>query len=362
MALTLTPPYSAFVDNTCAPQVIQIAGGIAPYTAVSSNTSIATVSAVTVGPNLYSNSDSLSDTTLSGGLAINPTGSPSGHASAEVTGTGGAQSPVFQKNVSVAIGSSETLSAFVDLSNVTAAANRLIGFSDVTGFGTFSTVQPPLGTATRQSLTYTFAQNLVADDLSLWTKVNSPTTGTVRGAPGVNLTSGTQTATSPAMAVTAGSKISLGCLYAGGSVSAGTVLVSFLDQTGALIPGTGFSSGSGFSRKVLANVTVPAGVTSIRIKVDGNGATISGTYSICGFTIVNGAVGAGAWLSPMTPVALAFVQFVSATITSGQKFKISEPMLRTDGVAGPYSNVAGSFTLYPVATGSASYTVTDSTP
>jgi hypothetical protein len=81
MALVLTPNAEAFLLPASAPQVVQIAGGIAPFTAVSNNTAIATVSSVTnvAATGTWNPSDKNVGVTLSGGNLIatrNATGAP----------------------------------------------------------------------------------------------------------------------------------------------------------------------------------------------------------------------------------------------------------------------------------------------
>jgi hypothetical protein len=119
----------------------------------------------------------------------------------------------------------------------------------------------------------------------------------------------------------------------------------------------------GVSGRVSGSYTVAAGVTKISILAYNNSAvyTVAPIFSQPMVELRSSA--SGYYISSTNPQVQLYAQLLSSGIvTSGQKFKISQPMLRTDGVVNPYSNVAGSFTLYPVASGYTNITVTDSTP
>lgn len=103
MAITVTPTPIFLPGVSTPPQTIQIAGGIAPYTAVSNNTSIATVSAVVPSLNLAHDSEFRRSLTSWSSPTTGPSWSkfggvawtivadgPGGSNSVGVTGTGSA--------------------------------------------------------------------------------------------------------------------------------------------------------------------------------------------------------------------------------------------------------------------------------
>jgi hypothetical protein len=368
MALTATPATLSFASPLAASQNVVVQGGVAPYTGLSLNPAIATVSAPTPSPNLYTNSDTLSSATLTN-LTLG-TGGPGGAVDAEYTGTGSTGSTVsIAENVPAAIGAN-TLSAWVDASQVISGSTH-IGLYDVTGFGGFGAGTFALGgAASRVAYTNTLLLNLVSDAYaSGWTPTNGAVASNTLGrstTPTIQLTGGTQTATSPLMSVTPGSKISVSSFYDAtrGNIASGSVLVQYYDQTNTIIPGIGLSySGASYSRQAQANFTVPSGVTGIKIVVNANGATFSGTMQVGAHSLVNGTTDPGGWLSPTNPLVSASIQISSPVVTSGQQFKISQPMLRTDGVTSPYvGDDYATFTVTPVSAGTTTIELSDSTP
>jgi hypothetical protein len=166
MALTVTPSAESFLLPTSAPQVIQIAGGIAPYTAISSNTAIATVSSVTYsGANLLVNAAALTGWTVSlvgapaGSVSVVSLSDPSGVyyaivALATASGFGwSVSSPSFPVTAGVLHTASfnhnppTTHGGGNDAVNIVNAS----GGANIQGFG----INDATAYATRQSFTFT---------------------------------------------------------------------------------------------------------------------------------------------------------------------------------------------------------------
>jgi hypothetical protein len=104
------------------PKSVVISGGLAPYSAASSDASVCSV-VQGVSPNLYPNADSLSGVTLTG-LTL-ASGGPGGAADAEYTGTGSAISSSLEMKsaaIPVSPGSAYIPSCQIDPSNITHGA------------------------------------------------------------------------------------------------------------------------------------------------------------------------------------------------------------------------------------------------
>lgn len=152
-----------------------VTGGLAPYSASSSNTSVCTVTQAT-SPNLWSDSDTLTSSTLSG--FTKASGGPGGAVDAEYTGTGSpiGSNAILDRVVPVVMGQTYTPSFFIDPSQITnnngSTPNVLTEFAGSTanGDGSYSNITASSTTG------YTFTSGqpfTVAVDIATGSPFNS---------------------------------------------------------------------------------------------------------------------------------------------------------------------------------------------
>jgi hypothetical protein len=284
--------------------------------------------------NYANNSDSLSGWTLQNLTA--DTSGPGGANDAIQLGTGSAGGTVLlQYPVTIVPGSVYSASFWVDQTYLTSGSTQgLIGIGDVTGFGTFgsnATVAWGSGPGRYGKSNVNLPINVSPEPYSTWTLTGTATSSPTAG-PGssqrLRFSSGTGTAQSPLIPVIAGSTISVSALYAANTFTSGAATITGYDQTGTAVPGLTISYGtSGYSRRAVSSISVPAGVTGISIKVDANGAGFTGTLTIQSIQVTLNAADPGGYISSIDPAANIFYEAVGPVITSGQKLKVSQPMM-----------------------------------
>jgi hypothetical protein len=377
MAISITRTTLDFQSpNSLAPYTETVTGGLPPYTASSSNVEVATVAQGTSN-NLLPNPDTLSNAELSS--MTTATGGPGGAVDAEFTGTGSPQSASINVDLPVAVtpGLSYTYSADVDISHQTGGI-LVFGFVGGTGWSFLTNIVPANGSPEQRfGCPYTPYTNLVPEgsgstpSYAGWTFGGTATWGTMTGitsgsrvvCPYIQLQSGTDTATSPSISVKAGDVVSFWSV-GNNNITTGSVLVTLIDQNGVAIPGFSAASTGRVAQQV--NFTVPAGVTSVKIVVNANGATGLGTspfFKLIGLSLAKSSSSLNDYISTLKPQLQAYAQWNNATVTSGQKVKYSQPMVALSTVDyTAYQSPTSSWIVTPKYRGSATITYTDSTP
>ena len=275
-------------------------------------------------------------------------GGPSGATDGEQTGTGGSGGTAsLGANLAVVMGASYTPSFWVDQTYMTGGATQgQISVADITGFGGFGSavnIAYGAGPARYAGLAKVIPINICPEPYSTWALTGSASAST-QNATKVNTATFQQiafatnadTSTSPLIAIDAGTVISISAQIVG-AITAGSVTITAVDQTGTTIPGLSLSQTvNSNSRKSQSGFTVPTGVTGMKLVAKANGATFTGTVDVKTIQLTVAAADPGGYVSTSNPFVQSYYQVVSPVITSGQKLKVSQPMFEKSSTASGY--------------------------
>jgi hypothetical protein len=275
------------------------------------------------------------------------TGGPAGATDAEIVGTGSSQNTVVcSYGIPVTMGSAYVPSFWIDPSQVIGGATQPFIYAvDITGFGSLGTnVNVTAGSAANRYTgpVVTIPVNKCPEPYSTWTLTGSASASTISGNWGstyqrLSFTTASDSATSPLIAVTAGQQICLSAQITG-TITAGSVTITAVDQNGATIPGLALSQSTGSNNRIRQQgFSIPAGVTGIKLIASANGATFTGTVNVQTIQLTFAATDSGGgYVSAQNPYVSFGVEIVNPIITSGQKFKVSQPMFEQSSSASGY--------------------------